>query len=304
MRQMTGSTSCFNAKSNFRKILWIFAVSGLLLSVKTVFAETSGGSHKTPQEFPEFYTIEESYNLAKVNAMALLQQVDTFANQLIPNRSVPLLKWRKTNERPQSPAEAYDRKVLFPSWKKSKTSCLNVRALILMRDSQTQVQMRESGCSVESGQWYDPYSGETFTEANEIDIDHFVPLKNAYISGGWKWSKKKFCRYANFMKNTYHLLAAGASENRSKSDATPADYLPPMRSYHCEYVTRWLKIKTIWGLVMMPPEAQKIQQVIRENNCDLSKLQIEINELRENKEASEADPICDSRSQESVSWAE
>ena len=46
-------------------------------------------------------------------------------------------------------------------------------------------------CQVASGEWYDPFTGETITDATKLDVDHMVPLKNAHDSGGWKWDNQK-----------------------------------------------------------------------------------------------------------------
>jgi hypothetical protein len=36
-------------------------------------------------------------------------------------------------------------------------------------------------CSATSGRWYSPFDGATWTAASDVDIDHMVPLKNAWI---------------------------------------------------------------------------------------------------------------------------
>ena len=83
-----------------------------------------------------------------------------------------------------------------------------------------------------------------------MDIDHLVPLKNAYISGASNWSKKKKKRYYNYLKYDNHLIAVSKSANRNKSDKSPVDWLPPNKDYQCEYVREWFKIKTAWGLTI------------------------------------------------------
>jgi hypothetical protein len=36
-------------------------------------------------------------------------------------------------------------------------------------------------CSATSGKWVSPFDGATWTAASDVDIDHMVPLKNAWI---------------------------------------------------------------------------------------------------------------------------
>lgn len=47
------------------------------------------------------------------------------------------------------------------------------------------------GCQVAVGQWYDPYSGETFTDSAAVDLDHIVPLKFAHGHGDYRWARDK-----------------------------------------------------------------------------------------------------------------
>lgn len=107
-----------------------------------------------------------------------------------------------------------------------------------------------SNNKVVSGKWFDKYTGKYFTNPSDLDIDHLVPLKNAYISGASNWSKKKKNRYYNYLKYDNHLIAVSKSANRNKSDKSPVDWLPPNEEYQCEYVREWFKIKTAWGLTI------------------------------------------------------
>lgn len=50
---------------------------------------------------------------------------------------------------------------------------------VLKRDGEN-VEVSDT-CKVQSGTWVSPYDGVTVTSATKIDIDHFVPLENAWI---------------------------------------------------------------------------------------------------------------------------
>lgn len=52
-----------------------------------------------------------------------------------------------------------------------------------------------SACTATSGTWFSPYDGATWTAASDVDIDHMVPLKNAWISGAnaWTTAKRQVC---------------------------------------------------------------------------------------------------------------
>ena len=125
---------------------------------------------------------------------------------------------------------------------------LNTRHEVLAEESLIKPVI--SNNKVVSGKWFDKYTGKYFTNPSDLDIDHLVPLKNAYISGASNWSKKKKSRYYNYLKYDNHLIAVSKSANRNKSDKSPVDWLPPNKEYQCEYVREWFKIKTAWGLTI------------------------------------------------------
>ncbi|WP_300756901.1 HNH endonuclease family protein [uncultured Brachyspira sp.] len=125
---------------------------------------------------------------------------------------------------------------------------LNTRHEVLARESLIKPVI--SNNRVISGKWYDKFTGKYFTNAKDLDIDHLVPLKNAYESGASNWSKEKKNEYYNYMKNKNHLIAVSKGANRSKGDKSPVEWLPPNEEYQCEYVREWYKIKTDWGLTI------------------------------------------------------
>jgi hypothetical protein len=81
-----------------------------------------------------------------------------------------------------------------------------------------------SHCRVATGLWRDPYSGQTYRNPSELDIDHLVPLANAHASGGWRWSTDRRRDYANDLLDANHLVAVSASLNRQKGAETPATW--------------------------------------------------------------------------------
>lgn len=276
---------------------WLALGSALILlsSPARAFEAVGGIDRRDPQDYDEYFKIESTHRIQAIGFLSVTSMASDFAklDEVMQRLRLPLLKWRKVDSTPDSPAEDYDRSVHFGGWQRIGDTCVNIRAQVLIRDSKIPVQMRKSGCSVATGEWYDPYTDQTFTRADQLDVDHLVPLRNAYTSGGWKWDDKKRCRYSNFMKNPIHLVPVSATENRRKSDYTPADYLPPNQQFLCDYAVRWLKIKTIWGLVMMPPEAEAIQQIISQNQCDPAAFVLPESELEQSREAMETDPVCD-----------
>lgn len=181
--------------------------------------------------------------------------------------TINLSAFKRVNENFPQPAQDYDRDTQFGEWiKPLKDSCLNTRGIVLQRDSSVKVGINEK-CFVTNGAWYDPYTDKNYNDSADIQIDHVVALKNAYMTGAHSWNNTKRCLYANYLGNDFHLLAVNGPENMKKSDKSPLDYVPPNRKYVCEYLRNWLQIKYIWDLKMTPREVAAIQNEIQENQC-------------------------------------
>lgn len=66
----------------------------------------------------------------------------------------------------------------FPHWITQSGSC-DTREVVLKRDGTGVVQ--SSSCAATSGTWVSPYDGATWTASGDVDIDHMVPLANAWV---------------------------------------------------------------------------------------------------------------------------
>ena len=134
---------------------------------------------------------------------------------------------------------------------------------------QTCIFVRGSGKSsnygqVISGEWRDPYTGQMFTNPSLLDVDHVVPLKEAFHSGAKAWSRQKKILFANDLENKDHLIAVYRSANRSKGARDPARWLPSNQAYHREYVRIGRGIKKAWGLSMVSEEERYLQRILHE----------------------------------------
>lgn len=192
------------------------------------------------------------------------------------------------DQRFPDPSEPYNRGAHFgSSWVNDPRDkdCYNTRAKVLMRDSTTPAGFGNTNrCRVERGTWPDPYTNVTYTSADDIQIDHLVPLKHAYITGAFRWQKIYRCLYANYMGNDYHLLSVNGRQNMSKSDRAPNEWMPPARNFHCAYLSIWLKTKLIWGLVLSDQEVESIVAQARDLNCDSRWFAMSKRELTEQRQ--------------------
>jgi hypothetical protein len=94
---------------------------------------------------------------------------------------------------------------------------------IVSWESAVPITMKPGTCTVASGQWTDPWSGQVTTDAHALD----VPLANAWRSGAWAWDSTRLYAYANDLANADHLNAILLGENRSKGDGGPERWKPP-----------------------------------------------------------------------------
>ena len=149
------------------------------------------------------------------------------------------------------------------SWIDKDNDCQNTRHEVLQLESFVNVIFTNtSKCYVQSGKWFDPYSGEFVYFARDLDIDHFVPLYNVHISGGWLWSEDKKTEYANNIDDPDILIAVNNTTNREKSASPPDQWKPENEKYWCEYAYDWIRIKHEWGLTATQSEWDSLIEMI------------------------------------------
>jgi len=224
----------------------------------------------TPEIIAKSYVTVTSVNANKTLSSILLASVNNLLRASHP-RVYSLLNW-KAGERPADlEVTSYNRVAHFGKWAQDRSdkTCYNTRAKVLIRDSVKPVIFSEgNACSVDKGEWDDPYAGKVLTDAKaEIQIDHMVPLKNAYISGAYKWDFRARCLYANYLGVSFHLISVDGVENQRKGDKSPEGYMPSNKAYACTYLKNWLTVKTLWGLEMTPAEADGIKKLIASEGC-------------------------------------
>jgi hypothetical protein len=159
---------------------------------------------------------------------------------------------------PERPA-GYDR-ALFVLWVDADHDGCNTRDEVLISESRTPARIG-ARCTV-SGSWRSAYDGLTTTHASALDIDHVVPLKEAWDSGAYGWTAARRLSYANDLGDWRSLRAVSAASNRSKGDQDPAQWLPPMRSFRCTYATDWVAVKVRWGLTVDTAERAALRRIL------------------------------------------
>ena len=147
-------------------------------------------------------------------------------------------------------------------WVDEDGDCQNARHEVLVHESLVDVKFKKTNnCQVATGEWLDPFTGETITDATKLDVDHMVPLKNAHDSGGWAWDKDRKKAYANYMMYEDHLIAGTASANRKKGAKGPEDWKPSNEAYWCDYAKDWIEIKSQWKLTTTNAEWTALEEM-------------------------------------------
>lgn len=147
----------------------------------------------------------------------------------------------------------------FPHWISQGGGC-DTRQVVLKRDA----DYYSGSCPVTSGKWYSYYDGVTVYSQSEIDIDHIVPLAEAWRSGASSWTTEKRQQFANDL-NGPQLIAVTASVNRSKGDQDPSTWQPPRSGARCAYAKWWINTKYRWGLHLQSSEKSALQSML--NSC-------------------------------------
>jgi len=171
--------------------------------------------------------------------------------------------------RPQG-TRGYVRDEFGSDWVDTDHDGCNQRDDVLLRDAVpgTTRVAQQGACDhdVLAGTWHDPYTGRTLrftdlkdlSQAEAIQIDHVVPLAEAWVSGAAGWSRTRREAFAN---DLHELLAVDGPTNMSKGDGDPAAWRP-RKGYQCTYARRWIAIKTTWHLAVDPSEVAALRQLL------------------------------------------
>ena len=161
----------------------------------------------------------------------------------------------------------YTRAQFGQTWADVDRNGCDTRNDILKRDLTAEVfKVKTHECVILSGTLIDPYSGETinFVRGNissmEVQIDHVVALSNAWQTGAFKLSIKDRTAFAN---DPLNLLAVKGRLNSQKGDGDAATWLPPLKSYRCDYVSRQISVKLKYKLWFTAPEKEAMVRILK-----------------------------------------
>jgi hypothetical protein len=178
----------------------------------------------------------------------------------IPSADVARSELSTLSVRTEGSTSGYSRD-LFPHWITQSGTC-NTRETVLKRDGSNVVT--DSSCAATSGSWFSPYDGATWRAASDVDIDHIVPLAEAWRSGASSWTTDRRRSFANDLSGP-QLIAVTDNVNQAKGDQDPAEWKPPLTSYYCTYAKMWVRTKKNWGLSVDSAEKSALTGML--NTC-------------------------------------
>ena len=161
----------------------------------------------------------------------------------------------------------YTRDQFGPTWADVDRNGCDTRNDILKRDLTEEVfKEKTKPCVILSGTLIDPFSGETINfvrgvvTSNEVQIDHTVALSNAWQTGAFKLTADQRKAFAN---DPLNLLAVKGRLNSQKGDGDAATWLPPLKSFRCDYVSRQIAVKMKYKLWFTAPEKEAMIRILK-----------------------------------------
>ena len=166
----------------------------------------------------------------------------------------------------RAPKTGYARDLFGQAWADVDRNGCDTRNDVLRRDLQPSVlRSGTHGCLVLSGTLRDPYTGTTIafvrgqSTSSLVQIDHVVPLSDAWQKGAQQWPTSRRTALAN---DPLNLLAVDGLTNQHKSDGDSATWLPPNKAYRCPYVARQIAVKVKYGLWVTGAERDALGRIL------------------------------------------
>ena len=147
-------------------------------------------------------------------------------------------------------------------WPDSDGDCQSDRHEVLIEESLDEPVLDAAGCRVISGRWIDPYDGTEYTSADDVTIDHVVPLAAAHQAGAWAWTDDEKRSFATDTEFPATLAAVGATVNQSKGSSGPEQWRPPLETAWCRYAVDWISIKARWDLALTESEVIALSEML------------------------------------------
>ena len=166
----------------------------------------------------------------------------------------------------RAPKTGYSRDQFGQAWADVDRNGCDTRNDMLRRDlSDLALKPGTRDCVVLSGILNDPYTATLInflrgsSTSSAVQIDHVVALSDAWQKGAQQLTEAQRVSFAN---DPLNLLAVDGPANQQKSDGDAATWLPPNKSYRCDYVARQISVKASYGLWVTRAEHDAMARVL------------------------------------------
>lgn len=207
--------------------------------------------------------------MRRAQARAFLLAIALLCGALTPVASASTLQLVVAEDK----TTGYNRS-LFKHWIDADKDGCNTRAEVLIEEAIVRPKIGPK-CKLTGGEWISAYDGKKVTNSSQLDVDHLVPLAEAWRSGAWKWTAAQRQAYANDLENSEALIAVTLTTNRAKGDKDP--YLWTPSKNYCEYLSSWLKIKSKYNLTVDTLEWNFFKVASESKTCSFGDLSFDTN---------------------------
>ena len=140
----------------------------------------------------------------------------------------------------------YDRD-LFQHWIDADGDGCSTRNEVLLAEADDPPTVSGT-CTLSGGRWFSYYDRVSWTNPADLDIDHMVPLAEAWDSGARTWTSTVRRDFANDLGDYRSLVAVTDNVNQSKGDQDPGTWLPQYD--RCRYLREFVAVKHRWRLTV------------------------------------------------------
>lgn len=148
----------------------------------------------------------------------------------------------------------------FPHWNDGldATDGCDTRSEVLLAEA-VDAPTAGTGCALTGGRWTSYYDGQSVTDPAALQVDHLVPLGEAWESGASGWTASRRERFANDQGATATLVAVTTRSRQDKAGRDPAEWVPADAAQYCRYVGEWVSTKLRWGLSADKDEVEALK---------------------------------------------
>jgi len=150
----------------------------------------------------------------------------------------------------------------WPYWELAQ-GCKNMRTVVLENTSQVPVTWTNPRqCEIREGLWVDEYTGEEYTRAGQMEVDHIIPPMYANASNGYQWEDGKRTQFAN---DPFNLIPVSRETARKKRDRGIGEWRP-REEFMCEYAQAWQDVSTKYDLDLFSRDTSRMRKTLESCN--------------------------------------